>query len=684
MIEVLKAQSAGFCAGVRRVFALAEEAVCSWQEEKGKSSDAAGDLYSLGPIVHNEDVVRYFEERGLRVADSLNDIPAGGKVIVRSHGVGPQVKKEAAERGIEIIDGTCPLVERVQKLAAVLAAEGFQVVIVGEKEHPEVKALLEWTGGQAIVVADAKEAQAVNEYDRLGLVCQTTQREENYREVGAVLLNKARELRAYNTICKATRLRQAEASELARQVEAMVVVGSHSSANCRQLARVCFASGTPTYFVENASQLDLEWLRGKQRVGVTAGASTPEWIIEEVIGKMLEMGAEKEQVQMLEAKPEGDSSQLKEAAAGEAEDGRDLMTEAMEAQLTKDLPDLRQGSVIRGKVVLVKEDEVLVDVGGKSEGVIPLRELSNRNIASARDVVRVGDEIEVVVVRAENDEGTMILSKRRADQLRAWEKLEDAFRNGTELRGEVIQVVKGGLLVDVGIRGFVPASQVERNYVGNLDKYLGKELRLRVIDLDRAKNKAVLSQKAILEEEYERASRELWETIEAGQRRRGVVRRLTNFGAFVDLGGADGLLHISEMSWTHVNHPSEVVQEGDEIEVFVLSVDKEKQKISLGLKQILPSPWQLAASKYEQGQIVTGRVVRTVPFGAFVQIEPGVEGLVHISQLASYRVARAEDVVNAGDEIPVKILDFRPEEQRMSLSLSKAREELEYQAQDPS
>lgn len=683
MIEVLKAQSAGFCAGVKRVFKLAEEALQSSAEEE-KDSEA---LYSLGPIVHNEAVVKYFEERGLKVVNALEDIPPGkGRVIVRSHGVGPRVKKEAAERGLTIIDGTCPLVERVQQLAARLVDEGLQVVIVGERDHPEVKALLEWAGGQAIVVADADEAQAIKEYDRLGLLCQTTQTEENYRAVGAVLLNKARELRAYNTVCKATRLRQAEASELARQVEVMVVVGSHSSANCRQLARVCSASGTPTHFVENASQLDPEWLRGKQKVGVTAGASTPEWIIEEVVGKMLEMGTgtEKEQVQMAEGKLEGDNNQAKEAAAGEAEDGRDLMAEAMEAQLAKDLPDLRQGSVIRGKVVLVKEDEVLVDVGGKSEGVIPLRELSNRNVTSARDVVRVGDEIEVVVVRAENDEGTMLLSKRRADQMRAWEKLEDAFRNGTELRGEVIQVVKGGLLVDVGIRGFVPASQVERNYVGNLDKYVGKELRLRVIDLDRAKNKVVLSQKVLLEEEHERASRELWETIEAGQRRRGVVRRLTNFGAFVDLGGADGLLHISEMSWTHINHPSEVVQEGDEIEVFVLSVDKERQRISLGLKQILPSPWQLAAAKYEQGQIVTGRVVRTVPFGAFVQIEPGVEGLVHISQLASYRVARAEDVVNAGDEIPVKILDFRPEEQRMSLSLSKAREELEYQAQEPS
>jgi 4-hydroxy-3-methylbut-2-enyl diphosphate reductase len=350
--------------------------------------------------------------------------------------------------------------------------------------------------------------------------------------------------------------------------------------------------------------------------------------------------------------------------------------ETMEDQLTKDMPDLRTGNVIKGKVVQVKIDEALVDVGGKSEGIVPLKELSVRNITSASDAVQVGDEIEVLVVRAENDEGTMVLSKRRADQIKAWAGLEEAFENGTELAGEVVQVVKGGLLVDVGARGFVPASLIERGYVSNLENYLGKVLRLRVIDLDRNKNKVVLSQKAILEEEYEKAREELWNSIEAGQQRRGIVRRLTNFGAFVDVGGADGLLHISEMSWTHINHPSEVVQENEELEVYVLAVDKDKQRISLGLKQILRSPWENAADKYQAGQIVPGKVVRTVPFGAFVQIEPGVEGLVHISQLASYRVGRVEEIVNAGDEILVKILDIKPQEQRMSLSLSQAKEEL--------
>ncbi|MDH7478962.1 MAG: 30S ribosomal protein S1, partial [Syntrophomonadaceae bacterium] len=285
--------------------------------------------------------------------------------------------------------------------------------------------------------------------------------------------------------------------------------------------------------------------------------------------------------------------------------------------------------------------------------------------------------IEVVVVRAENDEGTMILSKRRADQIRAWDKLEQSFKDGTEISGEVVQVVKGGLLVDVGARGFVPASLIERGYVSNLDKYLGKVLRLRVIDLDRGKNKIVLSQKAILEEEYANAKRMLWEEIEPDQKRRGVVRRLTSFGAFVDVGGADGLLHISEMSWKHIDHPSEVVQEGDDLEVYVLAVDKERQRISLGLKQILPSPWELAAEKYHIGQIVSGKVVRTVPFGAFVQIEPGVEGLIHISQLAPYRVAKVEDVVKVDDQVLVKILDFKPQEQRMSLSLNYSREEME-------
>ncbi|MBC7324734.1 MAG: 30S ribosomal protein S1, partial [Moorella sp. (in: Bacteria)] len=341
-------------------------------------------------------------------------------------------------------------------------------------------------------------------------------------------------------------------------------------------------------------------------------------------------------------------------------------------QMEARMPELRRGSIVAGTVVQINENEVLVDVGGKSEGIIPLNELSHRNISDPREVLAVGDSIQVMVLRPENEEGHPVLSKRRADRRAAWERLEEHLASGAELQGEVIEVVKGGLLVDVGVRGFVPASLVERGYVEDLNAYLGKTLRLRVIELDRSKNKVVLSQKAILEEEFEKQRQATWDSLEVGQIRKGIVRRLTNFGAFVDLGGVDGLLHVSEISWGRVEHPRDALAEGQEIEVKILGIDREEGKVSLGRKQLLPNPWDTAAERYPVGSIVEGKVLRLAPFGAFVEVEPGIEGLVHISQLADRHVEKPEDVVNIGDIIPVKVLGVDQEAQRMSLSLRQA------------
>jgi len=691
MTEIIRAEAAGFCSGVSRSLEMARAIMARSGE---------GKAYSLGPLVHNEAVVNSLKNLGIEVVEDIKDIPSEGNeptVIIRSHGVGPGVLEKAKASGLRIVDGTCPRVKRVQMLVNQLSRDDYLVVVFGQWEHPEVQGIVAWGGNKTEVVADPEEVHRLPRVKKIGLVAQTTQNEVKFWKVACELLPYCSELRVYNTICQATRLRQNAARQLAAEVEGMVVVGSRMSANTNQLVRVCAETGTPVILAETADCVPADWLKGKSRIGVTAGASTPEWIIEEVVKQMSDMERENTVVennmsaeegtatettatdeQLAETKEELELNLQQQAEADENQENQD----SMEAELAKEMPDLRQGSMVRGKVIQVKDDEVLVDVGGKSEGIIPLRELSIRNISSAKELLEPGDDIDVVVVRSETDEGTMILSKRRADQIKAWDGLEQAFREATELHGEVVQVVKGGVLVDVGARGFVPASLIERGYVNNLEKYLGKVLRLRVIDLDRNKNKVVLSQKVLLEEAYEAAKKSLWETIEPEQRRRGVVRRLTDFGAFIDLGGADGLLHISEMSWTHIDHPSEILQEGDEVEVFVLGVDHDRQRISLGLKQILPSPWQLAADKYSVGQIVNGRVVRIVPFGAFVQIEPGVEGLVHISQLADYRVEKVDDVVQVNDEIPVKILDFKPQDQRMSLSLSQAREDLAEEAEE--
>lgn len=670
-MRILCARSAGFCYGVRRAMELAEDALHKYQE-----------ICSLGPLIHNRSVVERLSRKGIRVIENLAE--AGGKpVLIRSHGTVPEVFRQAAEEGIIIIDATCPFVLRVQQRALKLARDGYRVVVVGDPQHPEVKGIIGWAGERVAVVRDQKEAGNLTRCEKQGVLAQTTQNRSCYFSIIGELLGKAQETRVFDTICRTSTVRQEEAAELARRSDLMIVVGGKDSANTGKLAEIC-SRMVPTCHIEEASQLEPEMLQGAGVIGVTAGASTPDWIIEEVIKRMTMFGEETEkmlkgdaQTTCQEAAPECEKREnapepVIEDVAREAEPGQEEM---MEMDLASTPRQIQQGDLISGTVVSVRDDEVLLDIGGKSEGVIPRQELSLKNISNPQEVVKVGDTLDVCVLRVDNDEGHLILSKKRADRLKLMDYFEKAMESKEELAGEAVRVVKGGLLVDVlGIRGFLPASLVERGYVSDLEKYMGKTLRLRVIEFDRNRGKVVFSQKAILQEEYLKAQKELWETIQPGETRKGTVRHLTSFGAFVDLGGVDGLLHISELSWGRVKHPSEVVQEGDEVEVYVISVDKENKKISLSLKKTQPNPWTTVDEHYQAGQVVTGTIVRLVSFGAFVELEPGVEGLVHISRLAHHRVDKPEDVVSVGQEVKVKILDVNKEEQRISLSIKDVKE----------
>ncbi|MGB9885950.1 MAG: bifunctional 4-hydroxy-3-methylbut-2-enyl diphosphate reductase/30S ribosomal protein S1 [Moorellales bacterium] len=701
-MEIRVAPHAGFCPGVRRAIRLVEAELA---KEKGP-------LYSLGPLVHNRQAVAWLQEQGLKSVDRPEEIP-WGRVVIRSHGVAPEVIAQLETRGLEVVDATCPLVRRVQIRAHELAQQGYRVVVVGEKNHPEVLGVVGWAGPGTIVVENVSEAGKLPPMQKVGVVAQTTQPVDRFRQVAEVLREKASEVVVEETICQTTRQRQEAARRLAREVDVMVVVGSADSANTNRLAEICRASGTPTYRIEEADELCPQWLARASRVGVTAGASTPDWIIEEVVRKMWEIEENKEQqnapveaanaevrpepqeepsspeeqaIGTPEAAPVAEAQGVEEGAAppdaGESGEGQapvrtpeaDGENVGLEQAMVSSF-SLRRGDIIKGTVVQINNGEVLVDVGAKSEGIIPLSELSYRRIERPDEVVKVGDEIEVYVIRPENEEGHPILSKRRADRKRAWEKLEQAYETGGVIEAQASEVVKGGLLVDLGVRGFVPASLVGRGYVEDLSSFVGQTLRLKVIELDRNKNKVVLSQKAVLEEEYQRQRAETWASLAEGQVRKGVVRRLTNFGAFVDLGGVDGLLHVSEISWGRVEHPRDVLEEGQEIEVKVLGVDRERERVSLGLKQLQPNPWDTAAERYPVGTIVNGKVLRLTSFGAFVEVEPGIEGLVHISQLADRRVEKPEEVVKVGDVIPVKVLAVDQTAQRMSLSLKQAQRE---------
>lgn len=647
-MKVKVAAKAGFCFGVKRAVDMARKCL----------HDRAGPVYTLGPLIHNDQVTEALAREGIASVNDVDEIKGPGTVIIRSHGVVPGVLDRAEQKGLKLVDATCPFVRKVQQTVRNLVQQDIPVVVVGDPEHPEVQGIVGWSGNRAIVIADARQAEKLGKIPNLGIVAQTTQRQDNFDAVVKVFKDSGSRVQVFNTICLATAERQKEALELAQQVDAVLVLGGKNSANTAKLAQICRTAGKPVYRVETAEEIDSAWLKGLRTVGVTAGASTPGWIIEEVCCRMMDFeDANKEEVM---------ENQVEEQPAAEAEPQEDMKQEMEDAVEVK---NLKNGDIVTGVVVQVNQDEVLVDVGAKSEGVVPIKELSNFSVDSPQDVVKVGDEIKVYVLKSEDNEGRVILSKEKADAEEAWARLEENMNEGQVISGTVREVVKGGLLVDVGVRAFLPASLVDRGYVEDLSKYLNMEIQARVIELNRARRKVILSRKAVLEEEYARKREELMASLEEGQVVKGVVRRLTNFGAFVDIGGVDGLLHISEMAWYRINHPSEVVQVGDELDVKVLRVDRENEKVSLGLKQVLPNPWDNVEEKYPVGGVINAKVVRLAPFGAFVQLEPGVEGLVHISHLADRHVATPDEVVSEGEEIRVKVLSVDSGEKRIRLSI---------------
>jgi (E)-4-hydroxy-3-methyl-but-2-enyl pyrophosphate reductase len=709
MLKIKVMSGAGYCQGVQRAMDLVERAAAVGPHP----------VWTLGPVVHNPTVEADLAAKGVKNVDTPEGA-IGGTLILRSHGTSLEELARVPD-GTRMIDTTCPFVKRSQRLAEEYAKKGFTVLLVGDPDHPEMKSVISRAGEKGICVRDPSEVQSLLPALRglpVAVLSQTTARESRVEKVLDMLREAGISLQSENTICTVTHERQEAIAELARECEVVLVVGGRTSANTGQLLKIAGECGAQAYLVESSRDVSPEWFSGKRTVGIAAGASTPDRVIKEVVGKVEEIDKsilEKEHEDRKDEpqkagdvlKPEGEASPEATSTSGDApkpvaeetqepdsapqegpeapdleapkedsEGGEDAKEQDADAKTAQEMYDesfrsLEAGQIIKGRVVSVDDKGALVDVGAKSEGLIPASEL-HRKSAFSSEPLSPGDEIMVYVVSSDSAEGGLRLSKRKADEDMNWQRLEEAFQQGTLIEAPVSQEVKGGLVVDVGLRGFVPASQVERGYVNDLGKYVGKTLRLKVLELDRGKNRVVLSQRVVLEEEHERLCKETWETIAEGQVRRGVVKGLTDFGVFVDLGGVDGLLHISELAWGRVKHPSEVVREGEEIEVKVLRVDKEKGKISLGRKQVLPDPWLDVERKYPVGAVVTGEVTRTAPFGAFVQLEPGVEGLVHISEVAYHHVAKPDDAVSSGDVVRVKVLRVRPDERRISLSIKQA------------
>lgn len=658
-MEVVLAPDTGFCLGVRKAVELAETVA-----EEAKATGRR--VFTLGLLIHNRRVTSTLESQGVRAVSSLDELTPGDILILPSHGAPPEVAEKARAKGLLLQDATCPLVRKVQTAAKTLREQGYTVVVVGQPTHTEVLGVLGWAGRGVRVVQDADEATRLRVTGPVAVVAQTTQRPETVDEVVSALRGRGLEVRVEPTLCHVTRERQRQARDLAERVDVLVVVGGKESANTRKLVEVGREMGRRVYHVEGADEVEPSWFRRGEKVGVTAGTSTPDWITEEVVARMRD----------IDPNTEARGAQEGTASAAGPEETQGAAPGQEQARAMQDVGGPEPGSRVRGTVVKVGETEALVDIGYKTEAVLPLSEVSRRRTQNPAEVIKEGDAVEAVVLRVDG-EGHPILSRRRIEEESTWSALERAHSENLTIEAPVTAQVKGGLVADVGTRGFIPASQVGLEFIRDLAPYVGKALRVKVIEVDRAHRKVILSERRALEEERARAKDELLAGLREGETRTGEVKRVTDYGAFVDIGGVDGLLHVSEMSWKRIADPREVVKEGDKVEVRVLKVDRERGRISLGLRQPHDDPWAKAAERFPVGCVVRGRVVSVADFGAFVELAEGVEGLVHVSQLADRRVARAQDAVKVGDELLVKVLKVNPKERRISLSARQASEELD-------
>ncbi len=661
-------------------------------------------VYTYGPIIHNPQVVEELKAKGVVIAEELEHIEEG-TIVIRSHGVPPQVYRLMKDKGLRVVDATCPYVKRVHNVVSKYYSKGYRIIIVGEKEHPEVIGINGWCDNSAVVIDDPAQVESLPHMDKACVVAQTTTPHKRWDAIVEQLYSKVDQLEVFNTICNTTSVRQAEAEAIAKMVDVMLVIGGKNSSNTRKLYSLCKTHCKKTFAIETAKDIDVNAIRPGDKVGITAGASTPDWIIKEVIDMVNELNDGKTggtmngqpqddarisqgqavqqemQNEALESRNHHQESSANQSAPAPENAVRQEQPEpempAME-DLEKAMVSLRPGQVVRGTILKITPEEVIVNLGYKSDGVLPVSELELADPHTGEVKWHEGDPIDVQVVKIDDGEGNVLLARKSLERRLAWNELEEGFKSGREFKGICTEVVKGGVLADInGIQAFVPASHLSTRYVEDLNSFVGTALRLKVLEMDRRRNRVVASQRVILQEEEEARRKALWDSIQEGQVITGTVKRLTDFGAFVDIGGVDGLVHISDLSWGHVSHPSEVLQENQPITVKVLSVDREKGRIALGYKQTLPQPWDGVGAKYHIGDIVTGKVVRLTHFGAFVELEPGVDGLVHVSEISDKHINKAADVLQVGQVVNVKILDIKPEQRRISLSIREALREQE-------
>ncbi len=665
MSRVILAKSAGFCFGVSRSVKMAEELLKS------------GPCKSLGPLIHNEDVVSDLARRGLEVISDPSEVRPGDRVMIRSHGVSQAVEDALRAAGAEITDATCPNVSRIHRLAAEASANGRQVIVIGTAGHPEVQAICgrctePVVVGNAAELANWLENNVDKRTEPITVVVQTTQTENNLRECEKLIKKWCTKAEIFDTICFATSIRQEEAVKLASACGAMVVIGGKNSANSLHLAELCAERCANTQFVENSAQLDTGVLRDVKTIGMTAGASAPSWIIKEVLDKMSDeiMIQENPEAAPVEEAPVQAVEQPAEEAAPAVEAEAAPAEKSFDEMLEDSLKTIYNGDKVSGVVVAITPTEVSIDLGTKYSAFIPTTEFTEDGEVKLEDAVHVGDTVEAIVVRVNDVEGTAQLSKKRMDAVKNWADIEAAQEAGTVVEGTVTEENKGGVVVSVkGIRVFVPASQSGLPKDTPMTQLVKQKVRLKITEVNRGRRRVVGSIRAVLQRERREKAEAVWNEIEVGKVYHGVVKSLTSYGAFVDIGGIDGMVHVSELSWSRIKNPAEVVSVGDELDVYVIGFDKEAKRISLGYKKAEDNPWTKFVNTYKVGDIAQVKVVKLMPFGAFAEVMPGVDGLIHISQIANRRIGKPDEVLSVGDVVDVKITAIDTEKQKISLSI---------------
>ena len=634
-MDVMVAQSAGFCYGVKRAVDMARDTA-----HRGEP------CVMLGSIIHNANVVAELEALGMRKAESWQEVLPGETVVIRSHGEKKEVFEKLEELGARCVNATCPNVLRIQQLVAQAQEEGRTPLIIGEPHHPEVMGVASWSDRSVILPGPAElEKWLAEDESRRALpltaAAQTTCVRTIWESSKEILKKQCTNAKIFDTICNATHRRQAEAADLAAKVDVMVVVGDRKSANTKHLAEICREKCGRVVQIERAGELSSDLFEGCLVAGLTAGASTPAGIIKEVYTTM--------------------SEEIKNMESTE---------ESFEELLEKSFKTLNTGEKVTGIVTAVGPTEVQVDLGCKQAGYIAVDELSADPNVKPEDVVKVGDEIETYIIRVNDVEGYAMLSKKRLDAVKVWEDIEKAREEKTTLEGKVTEENKGGIVVNVkGVRVFVPASQSGQPRGADLSEMIGQTVSLRITEVNRARRRVVGSIRAVQFEARQAAQAAIWESIEVGKHYTGTVKSMTSYGVFVDIGGVDGMVHISELSWSRIKNPAEVVSVGDTLDVYVISFDPEKHKISLGVKDRSMNPWDKFMATYHVGDVANVRIVKLMTFGAFAEVVPGVDGLIHISQIADRRIEKPGDVLSEGQMVDAKITAIDEEKQKISLSI---------------